>query len=89
MRKALFAAAAVSGLLVSLAAAPAFVSEGGREGVDLIGQDAPRERNAVKRLRLRNLDRVAFCGQCTKNDDCGVGYKCAGPPECLECVKSP
>ena len=32
---------------------------------------------------------VGFCGQCTKNSDCGSGYKCAGRPECMECVKSP
>ena len=34
----------------------------------------------------------AFCGQCSKNSDCGVGWKCtntAGPnqPICMECVQ--
>ena len=35
---------------------------------------------------------LAFCGQCSKNSDCGVGWKCsntAGPnqPICMECVQ--
>jgi hypothetical protein len=34
----------------------------------------------------------AFCGQCSKNADCGVGWSCsntAGPnqPVCMECVQ--
>jgi len=43
----------------------------------------------LEKLRLLNHNRVAFCGQCTRNADCGSGYKCAGRPECMECVKSP
>ena len=45
----------------------------------------PLGSNFTKVPRSKNI--IAFCGQCTKDADCGVGYKCAGKPNCLECTK--
>ena len=45
----------------------------------------PPMQSARTKLRM-NRDRVAFCGQCTTNSDCGT-CSCVGPSDgsCNEC----
>jgi len=97
MRTLIFAAMLALAGLALQAIGPAFAEEGisnpqpqcSLKLASLQDFTAPAKTNYSKRLSSEETIKVAFCGQCTTNDDCGVGFKCAGRPECMECVKSP
>ena len=31
--------------------------------------------------------KVAFCGQCPADENCGSGHKCCGPSNCRQCYR--
>lgn len=86
MRKMLFALALVFAAQIPLGVTMAPAQEGTARQIALNEHRAPLG-DRIKKILHPKDSTFAFCGQCTKDADCGVGYKCAGRPNCMECRK--
>lgn len=51
------------------------------------GDALPKLASAKIMSGLRDQAPLQFCGQCTRDSNCGTGHKCCGPSNCLECFK--
>ena len=89
MRKSLLIAVMAAGLLMPLAVQMASAAEPMATKIAMNNYQAPLGERLKQLVNPNNALRTAFCGQCTKNSDCGVGYRCVGRPECMECKKAP
>ena len=90
MRKLLLGAAIVLASIGSLTPLSGSAAELSMTRVALNNSYQAPVGERLKRLaNPDNAIRTAFCGQCTKDADCGVGFRCVGRPECMECKKSP
>jgi len=89
MRKLLLGVAIILGSLTYLTAPPCSAAEPILTQVALNNYQEPLGQRLKRLAHPENSIRTAFCGQCTKDSDCGVGYRCVGRPECMECKKAP
>ncbi len=88
MRKLLLGAAIILASMSFLATPPTSAAEQNMTRLALNNYQMPLG-DRLKRLVNPNSIQTAFCGQCTKDSDCGVGFRCVGRPACMECKKSP
>jgi hypothetical protein len=77
-------------LIICALATPAFASQ--KTSINSLNdfraamaKYAPEANYSVARLGGKAVPH--FCGQCTTHSDCGVGWKCCGPSDCLECFE--
>ena len=89
MRTLLLGATIILGSIGYLTPPPCSAAEFNMTRVALNNYQAPLGDRLKRLANPDNSIRTAFCGQCTKDADCGVGYRCVGRPECMECKKSP
>lgn len=47
--------------------------------------EAKQSRIRVCSAQLGGAGAPQFCGQCTTDEGCGVGYKCCGSSSCRQC----